>query len=178
MAVWDRVSDFRESLLARDFSVPRIVAGGTGSFPIYAEIDEPTIELSPGTVVFFDAGYGEKFPDLGFQPAARLLTRVISCPAAGQVTLDLGYKACASDPPAGKRLVFPQLDDAQEGLQNEEHLVLRTAQADRLKPGDELWAIPRHICPTSALHKQVYVVREGRLTEKWDVVARDRVLTI
>jgi hypothetical protein len=29
-----------------------------------------------------------------------------------------------------------------------------------------------------ALHKQVYVVAEGKLVDRWDVVARDRWLTI
>jgi D-serine deaminase-like pyridoxal phosphate-dependent protein len=136
------------------------------------------LELSPGTTVFYDAGYTSAFPDLQFQIAAVLLTRVVSRPSPDRVTLDLGYKACASDPPAGRRLVFPDLPDAEQVLQNEEHLVLKTPQADRFQPGDELVAIPWHICPTTALHKQVYVVSGGRLVGRWDVAARDRCLTI
>jgi hypothetical protein len=38
--------------------------------------------------------------------------------------------------------------------------------------------VPTHICPTVALHKQALVVEQGRVTEQWDIVARDRVLTI
>ncbi|MCP4812054.1 MAG: D-TA family PLP-dependent enzyme, partial [Planctomycetaceae bacterium] len=110
--------------------------------------------------------------------AARILTRVISCPTSETVTLDLGYKACASDPPAGQRLMFPQLPDAEEILQNEEHLVLKTSQASELRPGDWFLAIPRHICPTTALHQQVYVVVGNRLQETWLVAARDRKLTV
>jgi D-serine deaminase-like pyridoxal phosphate-dependent protein len=94
------------------------------------------------------------------------------------LTVDLGTKACASDPPAGRRLVFPDLSEAEQVLQNEEHLVLRTDRASQFQPGDELIAIPRHICPTTALHKQVYVVSSGRLVARWDVAARDRCLTI
>jgi D-serine deaminase-like pyridoxal phosphate-dependent protein len=63
-------------------------------------------------------------------------------------------------------------------LQNEEHLVLRTSQAERFKPGDELLAIPGHICPTSALHKQAYVVTGGCLVDAWPIASRDRWLTI
>ena len=74
--------------------------------------------------------------------------------------------------------MFPDLPDAKEVLQNEEHLVLETSHADRFQPGDELLAIPRHICPTSALHKQVFVVIDGRVQQRWDVAARDRWLTI
>ena len=177
-ACWDAVVAFRDELVAAGCPVPRLVAGGSGSFPVYAELDDPTLELSPGTTIFFDVGYGQLFPDLNFTPAARILTRVISCPTTETVTLDLGYKACASDPPAGRRLAFPQLPDAEEVLQNEEHLVLRTSEAARLQPGECLLAIPRHICPTTALHQQVYVVAENSLQEVWQVAARDRKLTI
>ena len=175
---WEKVQEFRQQVESRGWSVPRIVAGGTGSFPVYAALDDPGIECSPGTCVFNDIGYGEMFRDLEFAPAAVLLTRVVSRPTADRMTLDLGYKAVASDPPAGNRLRFPDVPDAQEVLQNEEHLVLSTPQAENYQPGDELIAIPRHICPTSALHKQAWVVRDGEIVDRWDVTARDRWLTI
>jgi D-serine deaminase-like pyridoxal phosphate-dependent protein len=41
-----------------------------------------------------------------------------------------------------------------------------------------LFAIPRHVCPTSALHKFVYVVSAGKLVGTWEVSARDRMLTV
>jgi len=175
---WSRVAEFRDTLVARGCSVPRIVSGGTGSFPVYASLDDPTIELSPGTCIFFDAGYGGIFPDLKFTPAALLLTRVISRPTSDRVTLDLGYKAVASDQPAERRVVFPEIPDAKTVLQNEEHLVIETSRAEQYRPGDELLAIPRHICPTSALHKQVFVVSQGALQGRWNVAARDRWLNI
>jgi D-serine deaminase-like pyridoxal phosphate-dependent protein len=177
-AAWEGVVQFRDELVASGLPVAKIVAGGTGTFPVYAALDEPTLELSPGTIVFHDAGYREAFPDLQFNIAAVLLTRVISRPGKDRLTLDLGTKACASDPPAGHRLVFPDLPEAKQLLQNEEHLVVETPGAAAFRPGDELLAIPRHICPTTALHKQVYVVMDGRVVERWDVAARDRWLTV
>ncbi|MGH7127711.1 MAG: D-TA family PLP-dependent enzyme, partial [Planctomycetaceae bacterium] len=177
-AVWRTATAFRDELVKHGWPVPRIVAGGTGSFPIFAAKDDPTLELSPGTCVFNDAGYGEMFPDLEFPPAAVLLTRVVSRPTPDRLTLDLGYKAVASDPPAGRRVVFPGLPDAEQVLQNEEHLVLRTPRAGEFEPGDELIAIPRHICPTSALHQEAVVVTGGHVTERWPIAARDRRLTI
>lgn len=178
MSIWRQASEFRDALVADGYAVPKIVCGGTGSFPIFANIDDPSIELSPGTCVFHDAGYGELFPDLDFQPAQMILARVISRPAENLMTLDLGYKACAADRPAGRRLLFPDLPDAEEVLQNEEHLVLKTPQANRYQPGDELLAVARHACPTSAMYQQAYVIRDGKLKESWKVVARDRWLTI
>ncbi len=177
-AQWNKVVAFRDELVASGLPVPRLVCGGTASFPIYAAKPDPTIELSPGTCIFQDAGYSEHFPDLVFHPAALLLTRVISRPTPDRMTLDLGNKAVASDPPVGSRVRFPDLPDAKQVLHNEEHLVLESPQAKRFQPGDELLAVPVHICPTSALHKQVYVVTAGRMTESWDVTARDRWLTI
>jgi D-serine deaminase-like pyridoxal phosphate-dependent protein len=118
------------------------------------------------------------FPDLVFPPATVLLTRVVSRPAADRVTLDLGNKAVASDQPFGKRLVVLDLPDAEQVGHNEEHLVLKTPLAERYAPGDELLAVPRHICPTTAWHKQVFVISEGKLVDRWEVVGRDRWLTI
>jgi D-serine deaminase-like pyridoxal phosphate-dependent protein len=178
MAGWKAAAALRDDLAREGVSVPRIVAGGTGSFPIFAAINDPAIELSPGTLIFHDWGYSQTFPDLKFTPAAVMLTRVVSRPTSNRVTFDLGYKSVASDPPAGNRLMFPDLPDAKAVLQNEEHLVVETEHAARFQPGDELIAIPRHICPTCALHKEAYVVEGGRVIGTWSIAARDRVLTI
>lgn len=178
LAEFNKVLAFRDDCHANDLPVPKMVCGGTASFPIYAEHDDPAIECSPGTCVFHDTGYGERFPDLVFPPAALLVTRVVSRPTDDRLTLDLGYKAVASDPPAGSRAFFPDLPDAEAVLQNEEHLVLQTSKAGEFEPGDELFAVPRHICPTSALHKEVYVVTGGELVDRWPVTARDRWITI
>ena len=178
LAEFNRVLAFRDELVAEDLPVPRMVCGGTGSFPIYAEHSDPSIECSPGTCIFWDNGYGEMFPDLEFTPAALLLTRVVSRPTDDRLTLDLGYKAVASDPPAGSRVSFPDLPDADQVLQNEEHLVLQTSRANEYQPGDELLAIPRHICPTSALHKEAFVIADGKLAGRWQVASRDRWITV
>jgi D-serine deaminase-like pyridoxal phosphate-dependent protein len=63
-------------------------------------------------------------------------------------------------------------------LQNEEHLVIETPAAGQFAPGDVVYAVPTHVCPTSAMHKQALVVEDGRVTGHWDILARDRVLTI
>ncbi|MBM3999945.1 MAG: D-TA family PLP-dependent enzyme [Planctomycetes bacterium] len=173
---WNATRALRDRLVARGFPVPRIVAGGTGSFPILAEKEDPALELSPGTVVFHDAGYSAMFPDLPFEPAALLLTRVVSRPSSGRLTVDLGYKAVAGDPPMGRRVSFPELPDAREVLHNEEHLVLESSLGDRFRPGDPLLAIPRHVCPTTALHQSAIVVADGAVVDEWPVTARDRFL--
>lgn len=176
--VWNNVSRLRDQLVTEGLPVPRIVAGATGSFPIFASIDDPDIEVCPGTCVLHDVGYGELFPDLKFTPAALVLTRVISRPDAERITFDLGYKAIASDPAMENRCRFPDLPDAKPVLQNEEHLVVLSERAADFQPGDELLAIPRHVCPTSALHKSVTVVSGGKVVDHWNVAARDRYITV
>ena len=177
-AVFAEACEFADRLDACGYPVPRLVVGGTGSFPVFAEYDDPRIELSPGTTVFHDTGYGESFPDLDFQPASVLITRVVSRCHDDRMTLDVGNKSVASDPPFGTRLYFPDLPDAETIVHNEEHLVLLTDKATQYEPGDVLLAIPRHTCPTSALHKSAYVVRGGRVVDEWLVTARDRKITI
>jgi D-serine deaminase-like pyridoxal phosphate-dependent protein len=169
----------RAAVEKKGLPVPCVVAGGTPTFAVYARLDVPGLECAPGTCVLHDDGYGSRFADLaGFRPAALLLTRVISRPAPTRITLDLGYKAVASDPPAGKRCVLLNVPDYQPILQNEEHFVVETPAAGRFAPGDEVYAVPTHVCPTCAMHQRAYVVEDGRVTGTWDIAGRDRVLTV
>jgi D-threonine aldolase len=71
LGCWKPAAALRDDFVAAGLPVPRIVAGGTGSFPIFAAINDPAIELSPGTVIFNDWGYSQMFPDLRFTPADR-----------------------------------------------------------------------------------------------------------
>jgi D-serine deaminase-like pyridoxal phosphate-dependent protein len=173
------VLTLREAVEKKGLPVPRLVLGGTPTFPVYARLDLLGLECAPGTCFLHDDGYGKKFADLsGFQHAALLLTRVISRPTPTRITLDLGYKAVASDPPAGKRCVLLNVPDYEPILQNEEHFVVETPAAERFVPGDEVYALPTHICPTCAMHKSAHVVEDGRVTGTWEIVARDRMLTV
>lgn len=169
----------RESLMADGLPVARVVCGGTPTFPVFARLDLPGLECSPGTLVLHDNGYGSRFQDLaGFVPAALILTRVISRPTPTRVTFDLGYKAVASDPPAGKRLVLLNAPPHEQVIQNEEHLVIETPEAGRFKPGDEVLAVPQHICPTVAMHQKAWVVEGGQVVGTWEITARDRFLSV
>jgi D-serine deaminase-like pyridoxal phosphate-dependent protein len=169
------VHRLRQQLLAGGCPVPRLVAGGSPSFPIHAA--HPEIECSPGTCLLWDADSAEETPDLAFQFAAVLLTRVVSKPAGNRLCLDLGHKAVASEKPQPRVRLF-ELPEARAVMHSEEHLVIETPRAAEFRVGDVLHAIPRHICPTVALHAEVHVVRGGRAEERWKVVARDRRLTI
>ncbi|MHC1763009.1 MAG: D-TA family PLP-dependent enzyme [Verrucomicrobiia bacterium] len=165
----------QNSLMKAGLPVPRVVAGGTPTFPIHAR--RADVECSPGTCVFWDAGYASKLPDLDFLPAAVLLTRVISKPGSNRLCLDLGHKAVASEMPQ-PRVRFLNLEDAKPVVHSEEHLVVETARSDEFVVGQCLYGIPWHICPTVALHSHVAVVKNGALSGYWVVAARGRRLTL
>lgn len=155
--------------------VPAVVAGGTPTFPIHA--GRPGVELSPGTTLLWDHGYGAAFRDLDFLHAAVLVTRVVSKPAPGRVTLDLGTKALASEMPQ-PRVSLLGIEPHRIVAHNEEHLVIETPEAERYRPGDVLYGIPTHICPTVARYESMCVVEDGRCTGEWRVVSRNRRITI
>ncbi len=89
------------------------------------------------------------------------------------LSLDLGYKSIASEM-KHPRLHFMDLVMEEVINHSEEHLVLSCTEADHFSVGDLVYALPVHICPTMALHEQVYVVRNQQITETWRVAARKR----
>jgi len=167
---FEAVNSLVDQLKQEGIEVEELACGGTPTFPIHAAY--PSRTLCPGTPLLWDAGYDKSIPDLDFLSAAVVAGRVISKPM-GQLCLDLGYKSIASE------MVHPRvhfLDLAIEGVINhsEEHLVLSTENSDHLSIGDVIYALPSHICPTIALHEQVYVVRNQQVTETWKLVAKKR----
>jgi D-serine deaminase-like pyridoxal phosphate-dependent protein len=174
-AAYAPVEVLRRKMERAGLPVLRVVAGGTPTFPMHARRE--SVECSPGTCVFWDAGYARNLPDLDFLPAAVLLARVVSKPAANRLCLDLGHKAVASEMPH-PRVVLLELTDAKPVMHSEEHLVVETPEADRFGVGDCLHGIPWHICPTVALHEEVVIIRNSRAEERWSVVARGRNIVV
>jgi D-serine deaminase-like pyridoxal phosphate-dependent protein len=172
-AAFAPVLAFRRQLVKAGLPVPRLVAGGTPTFPMHAR--NPDRECSPGTCVFWDASYASRFADMPFVPAAVVLTRVVSKPGPNRLCLDLGHKAIASEMPH-PRVEFLNLEDANFITHSEEHLVVETSRAAEFNLGDCLYGVPRHICPTVALHAEAVVIENGKSAERWRVVARDRLL--
>ena len=167
------VDQLAAELESSGFPSPRIVAGGSPTFAIHARRGK--VECSPGTTVFWDAGYASLFPDLPYQPAALLMTRVISKPQPDWLCLDLGYKAVASESPH-PRVLFPSLADAEAVSHSEEHLVIKSRHASGHRVGDVLYGVPWHVCPTVALHQEAILFQELRAVETWQVSARNRRL--
>ena len=167
-----QVEEMQDRLASKGLEVPLIVMGGTPTFPIYAKT--PGVEASPGTFIFHDYGYSTRYPDLGFTPAALLLSRVISIPTPHRITLDLGHKAIAADP-EGVRGIILDVDGAEVTTQHEEHWAVNVPDSSPMHIGQEVYVCPTHICPCVALHPFYYLVdADGYCRGTWEVTARNR----
>ncbi|UOR04151.1 D-TA family PLP-dependent enzyme [Hymenobacter aerilatus] len=155
---------------------PVVVVGGTPTYPIHAA--RTGVECSPGTFIYWDGGYGSAFTEQPFEPAALVLTRVISLPTPTTLCVDLGHKAVASESTLDKRVTFLNAPQLQPIGHSEEHLVLEAGPGHGFRVGDLLYGLPHHICPTVALHAQAYTIDNHLATGTWPTAARNRTLTI
>lgn len=166
----------KKDFLQKDYPYDlKLIIGGSPSFSIH-HLRKDVI-CSPGTFVFWDWGYSEKIPDQKFDWAALVITRVISVIDENHVCVDLGYKSVACENPL-PRVLFLNAPDSQQISQSEEHLVLRVENSENYPPGKVLYAVPRHICPTVAMHEKVNVIEKNHFLKTWEVVARNRKINI
>ena len=155
-----------------------IIAGGSPSFPVHAR-RENDIQCSPGTFVYWDKGYGDQFPGQPFEPAALVVTRVISVLGEHRYCLDLGHKSIAAENALGRRVGFLNGPPVEPTGQSEEHLVVKAADgAAAIRIGDVFYGVPYHVCPTVALYDRAITIVDGQVAGEWKNVARDRKLTI
>jgi D-threonine aldolase len=152
-----------------------IVAGGSPTFPVYAE--QRNVECSPGTFVFWDWGYKHTMPDEPFDYAALVITRVISIVDEHTITTDLGHKSVAAENPF-PRVHFLNAPEVTPISQSEEHLVAKVTDASLFKIGDVLYGVPVHICPTVALYEKAIVIENNEAVDEWKVVSRDRRINV
>ena len=143
--------------------VPRLVLGGTPTFPIHAELDVPGVECSPGH---------------DHAPRPRLF-HAVSGPAvhAGGPAADPGDQPAASGPalprprPQGRRRrpVRPPRPVPRHRRRPTRRCTARSTSSSRRPTptdspiGTPLLAIPTHVCPTVALHRRAYVIEDGEL---------------
>src|SRR5690606_9264611 len=163
------VLQLKEDLSAEGINVDTIIAGGSPNFPIHALRKD--VELSSGTVLLWDAGYGKRAPEMDMQVAAVLISRVLSKPVEGIITSDLGHKSIAPE------MNFPRIEllnakDLEQVSQSEEHFVFKTNQCESYKIGDLIYGIPMHICPTVAKYQYLQVVKSAKVVGRWKVGAR------
>lgn len=175
-AALDPLRELRRTLEAEGLPCPNVILGGTPTFPVHAA--EADAYLSPGTVFVSHWPYLARYPELPFVPGATVLGRVISRPAEGLFTLDVGTKALASEMPEPRGRILGW-EDAVEVGQSEEHRVFRVPEGRAVPElGQPLLVFPSHICPTTALYERAVVIKGGRIAGHWTVAARNRTVAL
>ena len=174
-----KVLELVESLKSKGLESEIMVMGGSPSFPCRTR--KAGFFLSPGTIFIGDWGYYSQQPDMAFTPGAAIFSRVVSLGSkAGSVntfTIDLGHKGIAADP-AGDRGIIAGLKEAKPLSQSEEHWVFSLPENMEAPPiGSEVYVIPTHVCPTSALYPEIQVAEGGKITGVWQVSARNRKIS-
>ncbi|MFT4735422.1 MAG: 3-hydroxy-D-aspartate aldolase [Algoriphagus sp.] len=172
---FNEVESLFADLYLKDDSL-KLVSGGTPAFT--SHLEHPNRICSPGTSVFWDWGYSEMLPEQSFDTAVLIITRVISKPTKGIITVDLGHKAVAAENPIHKRVKLLNLDNYELISQSEEHGVLKVENWDQIKVGDVFYGIPFHICPTINLHDEISVIADQSRIDTWQITARKRRINI
>ena len=142
----EKVSDLQTSLRASGVESD-VVAGGSYTFNLWPR--ELTRYVSPGSWTYSSSQHDVELADLGWKPAAFVLTTVVSV-HTGTATLDAGSKAISPDKPMSERFRWP----GKIISMSEEHTVV---EADDLKVGDSLFLMPRHTCTTAYLYDNALV---------------------
>jgi D-serine deaminase-like pyridoxal phosphate-dependent protein len=153
-----------------------LVVGGTPSFLVHCH--NPMYVCSPGTFVFFDAGYANLYPENSIGIAVEIIARIISKPSPTTICLDLGHKSVAPENPIYNRVRFIEHPEWNLLSQSEEHGIVEVGNHEKLYVGQVIRMVPYHICPTVALHQSLQVIENETCTGFWEVKARNRKINI
>lgn len=173
---FEHITLLQQQLEEKGFATPVIIAGGSPTFSVHAK--RKMVECSPGTFIYWDGNYKQSCAEQHFVTAALVISRVVSLPGETKLCFDLGHKSIASENELQKRVYFLNAPDLKFISHSEEHLVAEVPAEHTYKPGDILYGLPFHICPTIALYERAVVAENNTITTEWKTIARDRKITV
>ena len=172
-----QVVEIVEALSRAQINVEEVITSGTPAAP-YALSFLPfhhasfVHRISPGTVVYNDMTSLEQLPGLGYQPAALVLSSVVSHPTAEVVTCDAGHKSVSADAGVPTCTVLEH-EEFKPLKPSEEHLPINCDEAPACpKIGDKLYLLPRHVCPTVNNFDEALFIVDGQVSSVESVTAR------
>jgi D-serine deaminase-like pyridoxal phosphate-dependent protein len=128
--------------------------------------------ISPGTVVYNDMTSLRQLAGFGYEPAAVILTTVISHPLPEKITCDAGHKSVSADAgvPTCAVIGHPELTPMKP---SEEHLPIEAPAGVALPViGENLYLVPRHVCPSVNNFDEALMIVDGRVVGVERVSAR------
>ncbi len=174
---YDKLMDVIQAVQAAGCKVEEVITSGTPVAPYgysYAAFHNAGFihRISPGTVVYNDTVSLKQLSGFGYQPAAIVLTTVISHPLPEKITCDAGHKSVSADAgvPTCAVIGHPELMPQKP---SEEHLPIEAPVGMPLPAiGENLYLIPRHVCPSVNNFDEALMVVDGRVTAVEKVSAR------
>ena len=167
---YEFVNEIIKGSKKKGIKIQNLITGGSPTFNIHSM--RKGNYLSPGTTLLWDEGYKKLFPEMDFEIAAILVSRVISKPNKNMLCLDLGHKSVASEMPL-PRAIIHGLENAKHISQSEEHLIIESKKAKNYNIGDIVYASPFHICPTVSKFEYLQTILNGEISSLWKVKARN-----
>ncbi len=181
---YDQLLRIAEAIRQRGLQIEEVITAGTPAFPAsltYAAFQSADFNhrLSPGTVVYGDMSSLSQLPiEWGYQPAALVVTTVISHPEADVFTCDAGHKAVSADAGIPNCSVVEH-SDFEPLHPSEEHLPVRIPHDAAIpKRGEVLYLVPRHVCPTVNNFDHALMIENHRIVEVAPVTARGREMPL
>jgi D-serine deaminase-like pyridoxal phosphate-dependent protein len=174
---YDRLMEIVTAVERAGFPVAEVITSGTPAFPCaaaYAPFRSARFihRASPGTVVYNDLSSLSQLPsEWGYQPAALVVSTVVSHPKANVLTCDAGHKAVSADAGVPTCAVAGR-PDLVPLKPSEEHLPIEVKSGSRPEIGEALYLIPRHVCPTVNNFDDALIVAGQRVAAIERVTAR------
>lgn len=174
---YERLLEIAKAVEAAGVMVEEVITSGTPvapyaySYPGFANT-KFVQRISPGTVVYNDTTSLKQLAGLGYCAAAVILTTVMSHPAPNRITCDGGHKSVSADAgvPTCEVIGHPELTPLKP---SEEHLPIEVAAGAALPAiGENLYLIPRHVCPSVNNFDEALMIVDGRVTGVEKVHAR------
>jgi D-serine deaminase-like pyridoxal phosphate-dependent protein len=174
---YDRLMEIVSAVETAGCPVREVITSGTPVAPYgysYPGFKNTSFvhRITPGTVVYNDTTSLQQLAEFGYQAAAVVLATVISYPLPGKITCDAGHKSVSADAgvPTCAVIGHPELTPLKP---SEEHLPIEgPAGAGLPAIGENLYLIPRHVCPTVNNFDEALMIVDGRVTGVEKVSAR------
>jgi D-serine deaminase-like pyridoxal phosphate-dependent protein len=162
-----------DALRSADFEVETLSAGSTPTVRLSAVA--PVTEERPGTYVFNDRQQvglgGASIDEVAFAIAAT----VTSTAVPGQVILNCGAKALTKDKAVWLDGfgALPAYPDARIVRLFDFHAVVEVPEgAAAPQLGEVVAVVPNHVCPVVNVARELVVVENGELVDRWAIDAR------
>jgi D-serine deaminase-like pyridoxal phosphate-dependent protein len=165
------------TIQSQGIAVPEVITSGTPTFACalsYHGFAQASFvhRVSPGTLVYCDMTSLHELPaSAGYAPSALVLSTVVSNPRPNRITCDAGHKSISADAGVPTCAVVGH-PDFKPQVPSEEHLAIDVDSPALPRIGEQLFLLPRHICPTVNNFDHALMVRSGRVQGVEGVTAR------